>query len=382
MNLQAVYAKDKFMKLESFIIEIIEKRKKTFWTKGLEFILLFFSFVFKSGVQCKNFFYDKGFFQTKKVNIPVISIGNIVAGGTGKTSFISFLSAKLSQNKKLAVLSRGYRSKIANTNAVMEISNGIGPLFPVDICGDEPFLLANLIPQATIIVGRDRVKAAKMATDLKSKIILLDDGMQYRRLHRDLEVVLLHASDPFGKKAFLPRGYLRDNPKRLKNADLIVIHQVNSSENFFSIEKQVRKYSQAPLIGTKAVIEKIFEIPSQSPIDVKGEKVGVFCSIGKPVSFAATVQAAQCNIVGQLFFPDHARFQKKQIFSFAENCREKGAKWLLCTEKDGVKISDCHESPLPIAVVKTSLEIIEGKEELQNFIHKVETLGGTDEALD
>src|SRR5690606_30179061 len=112
-------------KLESFIIEVIEKRKKTFWTKGLEFILLFFSFVFKSGVQCKNFFYDKGFFQTKKVNIPVISIGNIVAGGTGKTSFISFLSAKLSQNKKLAVLSRGYRSKIANTNAVMEISNGI-----------------------------------------------------------------------------------------------------------------------------------------------------------------------------------------------------------------------------------------------------------------
>ncbi len=375
MNLQAVYAKERFMRLESFIIDIIEARKKSFWTKFLRLFLYPFSLFFKTAVCIKNYLYHKKIFTTHESRVPVISIGNIAAGGTGKTSFISFISSLLPQDKKIAVLSRGYRSKIAHTKAVMEISNGIGPLFPVDFCGDEPYLLAQLIPHARIIVGRDRVKAAKMACDLNADIILLDDGMQFRRLKRDLEVVLLHADDLFGKNAFLPYGYLRDDPKRLQMANLIVIHQIKCQKKLSDLTTKIRKYSEAPIIATKVHVEEIFDVKTKQPIAITGKKVGIFCSIGNPSSFVSTLSTMKCEIVDHLFFPDHSQFNKKQVFAFAKNCKEKGAETLLCTEKDGVKITDYFHCDLPVSIVKTSLKLVSGEDVFAKFMEKIHQLG-------
>ncbi len=324
------------MPFENYVVDVIEGRRGALLRPVLYTLSL--------GYRVLSYLHRLSM-KPQKVNIPVISIGNITAGGTGKTPLIQYLAKK---HKNVAIITRGYRSTLSSKKPVL-ICRGKGPLYSSKVCGDEPYLLSLTLPKTYIWIGKNRLKAAKLA-EKKAKVILLDDGMQSYELHRDIEIVVMDGKDLFGKNHFLPRGYLREHPKRLKDADLIV---VNHCVNYEATKKILSAYTDAPIAVMALKPQEVFI----------GKKVAVFCAIGKPQHFFSTVQELGAEIVDTLVAPDHKPFKVETLKAFWKKCPS--AEYLLCTEKDAVKLP--KNINLPIRVVKTTVEITQGKEHLENL---------------
>ncbi len=318
---------------ETHILDVIEGRKEAPLLKG---VLSLLSCPFRGGVFLRNWAYDKGVIPVVKLSCPVVSIGNITAGGTGKTPFIQLLAQELGKNKKVAILTRGYRSQVENS--IVKIEERDAQKF-----GDEPTLLKQKLPQASIWVGKERCKSGELAAKEGAQLILLDDGMQYRALHRDIEIVIVDGRDPLGKGAFLPKGLLRDFPERLKKADLIIASHINNEAEFNACRVQLLPYTQAPIAG----IQYRFKNP-----DLQGKKVGAFCAIAKPERFFQMLKAAGGELVDCLVAPDHAAFPEKQLQAFAERCKALGTEFLVCTEKDQVKVNSSFSLPVKILEIE------------------------------
>lgn len=317
------------MLLENYVLDAMEGR----W-RGRS-ILRALSYLYRTGVRLRNEAYDRGILAVHACGLPVISIGNIVAGGTGKTPFVKFLAQELSKNFRVAILSRGYRSAVEKTGETLQVI----PTTDVSQCGDEPCWLARSLPQVQVWVGKNRLKSAQQAQQNGADVILMDDGMQHRQLKRDFEIILVNGEDPFGKGFFLPRGLLRDSPHRLAKADCIVA--INPSSQ---IEEQLRSFTQAPLICARTVSE----------LSLTGKKVAVFCAIGRPERFLKSVRETGGEIVASFFKPDHEPFHAEELRDFAE---KSGADALVCTEKDHVKLASDFKCQLPIIPLPSRLEI-------------------------
>ncbi len=332
------------MNLELSALEIIEGRKKA---PLCLFALRAAGHFMEAGVHLRHFAYDQNLFATHRVSTPVMSVGNILAGGCGKTPFICFLSEKLAKTGKIAILTRGYRSqaeKETKPRLVQEEDDAA-------LCGDEALLLKRKFPHIDVIAGRDRVAGALAAEERGAKLILLDDGMQHRALHRDVEFVLLPASDPLGegpwkKSSFLPGGLLRDSPRRLGAADLLVFTGVAEEEEFLSLQKRVAPYSSAPVVGMK---ERLLHGEK-----IAGKKIALFCGIARPQRLISAVEALGCEIVHLELSPDHLPLPSLALFE--ERAQQKGADCLVCTEKDVVKMPPNSFVVLGVELVPAFLE--------------------------
>jgi tetraacyldisaccharide 4'-kinase len=265
------------------------------------------SWVFACLCFVRNWLYDRELLPITHVPCTVVSVGNIVAGGTGKTPFVIRLAQAFS-HKKVAVLSRGYGS-------------------------DEPKLLAIRLPNAKIYVGKNRAHLAKQAAQDGAELILLDDGFQHRKLHRDFDIVL----DSKSSTHFLPWGFLRDSPKRLKTADAV-----------FAPTYKVRRILESQ--GT--------EVPS-----IKGWKVGLFAAIAKPSNFKKTVDALGASISAEWLLFDHEVPNPEKLKAFVLKCKSLGVRALICTEKDFVKLSPSLTLALPLLYLEIEIEV-EGWENL------------------
>ncbi|HEV7738292.1 MAG TPA: tetraacyldisaccharide 4'-kinase, partial [Chlamydiales bacterium] len=198
--------------------------------------------------------FDVGFFRTDKVNIPVISVGNIAVGGTGKTPLVIRLAQEYSSTA-VAILLRGYGQ-------------------------DEELLFKKRLPQVAIYSHPDRVKSAKLAVANGAKLLILDDGFQHRRLARDVDIVIVRQKDLSGR--CLPAGELRDSPHRLKRADIIVLDTE---------------------IQTKVL--RILTLQGREIASIQGERVGMFCGIGTPEKFKKTLGGLGAEIVDEWILADH-----------------------------------------------------------------------------
>ncbi len=311
-------------------------------------VLYIFSFFFKWAVFFKNFFYDRGILKQKKVRPLVISIGNIVAGGTGKTPFTIYLANFfLKRQKKVAIISRGYGGKLKKENIVLCKSEN--KVFPPDYVGDEPLLMSNRLPLAYVIVGKNKVRSAKIAEELKADIIILDDGFQHRKLWRDLNFVMLGARS----NHFLPRGYLRDFPKRLREADLIIGEESRGK--------------------TDLLIEKTFSDvkDKNGKKDFFQKKIGVFCAIANPRSFTSLLKKLGYEIVLEHFALDHVGFDADFLNDFALKAKNRGAEGLICTEKDFIKLK-LAETLIPIYYLEIDTKIVSGEDKLIRLVAKCE----------
>lgn len=320
------------MSLETFVLDVMDGKRP-----GRSFLRAL-SYLYRSGIALRNFAYDNNLIQPVEAKIPVVSIGNIVAGGTGKTPLVRFLSEALLPEIRVAILSRGYRSEVEKSNQLMKISSEDS----AKKCGDEPFWLSQVLPEASVWVGKNRSLSASFAREAGAQVLILDDGMQYRQLNRDFEVVVMDGDDLFGKGYFLPRGLLRDTPRRLEDADLIVINQAKDRQR---VREEVAKYTKAPLVFVRMHVEG----------DLKGKKVGIFCAIGRPERFMQAVREAGAEVVATYFKADHDSFDPKELNSFA---KRSGAELLVCTEKDRVKLPP----EMPILALEGKIEIVGGKE--------------------
>ncbi|MDN3509363.1 MAG: tetraacyldisaccharide 4'-kinase [Candidatus Neptunochlamydia sp.] len=354
---------------QSYIIDVIEGRRRGFFIKGA---LRAMSGVFELGVKLRNFAFDRHWFKENKVPIPVISIGNIIAGGTGKTAFIQRLAKDLRSKGKVSILSRGYRSEIEKIGGSLHLieQSRITP----EVCGDEAYLLFKSLPEAVLFVGKDRVLNAERAVYHDADMILLDDGMQYRSLHRDLEIVMLHGDDLYGRGFFLPRGYLRDSPKRLESADAIIVNHIQDLNHFHEMEKEIGVWTKDPIIGTRMVPEEIEMASGESLRDLKDRRVAVFCGLGKPDSFFKTLSEMGGDIAQKWIFPDHIGPTKEELTLFAERCVESGCSIIVCSEKDWVKLPMDLELPMPIGYLKAELQVVIGKEHYEELLEKIQTI--------
>jgi tetraacyldisaccharide 4'-kinase len=350
---------DVVMDFERDLLEMIRGEKKAPLIKGC---LAGLSIIYRSVIAARNFAYDRGWLSSVQLPSIVISVGNIIVGGTGKTPFVHLLASQLQQKVRLAILTRGFRSQIEKSGKIQKISSENGPLFSPQECGDEPYFLAQKT-KASIWVGADRVASGHLAIKEGAQCLLLDDGMQHRRLKRNFEIVILDGLDPLSRGRFLPLGLLRDSPKRLQAADLIVFTHVKDQAHYLELQKQLHCYTHAPTIATRIeVLNKKSEVP---------RKVGVFCGIGTPARFLQTVRDLKSEIVDTLILKDHESLQSGQLQKFAENCREKGAEALLCTEKDDVKLFPNPSLCLKIKPIEIQLKIIGGKEHWEKLIENI-----------
>jgi tetraacyldisaccharide 4'-kinase len=347
---------------ELFFIDVITGKRSGFFVSILKFFLLVLSWVFKFFVCCRNWAFDRGWLRRYSPPVPVvISVGNIVAGGTGKTPVTLLLAKEFYDDVSIAILSRGYRSKAENLAVPVVLSRGQGPMHPASFCGDESYMLSQNLPKAFIFVGKDRHKASNMAAKAGVKMILLDDGMQHRRLARDFEVVVMDACDPFGQGFFLPRGLLREGLKSLARADLIILNHVYAHEHFISIRQQIASYSTAPVVATKTEVAQILDLNGKPIPSIKDKKIGIFCGIAHPDYFKETITKQGAHIVETYFIADHMDYDFNELANFAQKCKTKDAELIICTEKDRVKLVESLQLALPIAWVQMRLIFVEGE---------------------
>ncbi len=302
-------------------------------------ILWLLSLLYQAGVGLRHRAYKLHLLSPKKVPAVVVSVGNIVAGGTGKTPLVHFLAGELAKENKVAILSRGYHSEVEDQNIRVE------PSMTAAQVGDEPFWLAQKLPSVQVWVGSDRVISAQKAIENGAEILLLDDGFQHLKLHRDFDVVVVSGEAPYSNGYYLPRGFLRDLPSRLNEASLLAV------------------------MGAKrldlAVPQVIFE--RTTPVDLMGKKVALFCAIGNPERFLKQVVAAGAHIAVSYMKPDHAPFAIQELEELAQTSK---AECLVCTEKDFVKLP---ENSLPIIAAPLELSITDGEEVWKHFINQIKS---------
>lgn len=361
-------------KVELYFLDVIKGKRKGVFPTCLKAILRCLSWGYQLATTCRNWAFDRGFLRRYFPPVPmVISVGNIVVGGTGKTPVTLMLAQEFYHDFDIAILSRGYRSGAEHLIAPLALCQGRGPTHPAAYCGDEPYLLAKNLPKAHIFVGKDRHKASNMAARAGAQLILLDDGMQHRHLARDYDIVVMDSLDPFGQGFFLPRGFLRESAESLSRAHLIILNHVQDNDHFEEMRQQVQRYTMAPVVGTRMEVLSIWEADQQLPLNLNGTKVGIFCGIANPDYFYRTVANLGAEIVCQETIPDHDALSTLHLHEFALRCQKQGAERIFCTEKDWVKIDSSAKLPLPINWIQMRLNLVAGANEWHSFINKVKT---------
>lgn len=351
------------MSLETKVLDIIDGKKKA----PLLFPLLrACSFAYGSGVALRHLAYRLGVCKSHQVASFVVSVGNIACGGTGKTPFVRFLAKALRDSNKVAILSRGYRSPSEHARHPLLISGGDGPLLSAEVCGDEPFLLASSLSGVSIWVGKHRHEAARRASEQGADIVILDDGMQYRKLSRDVEIAIVDGQDLLAGGRLLPAGRLRDFPGRLKSADLIVVNHAEKETPLSVYEETLRAFTQAPLITVRS---RPVAKPSES---IAGRRVGVFCALGRPDRFFDAIREVVSDVVGAMAAPDHMSISEEDLGNFAAHCRKKGAEALVCSAKDAVKMPQAMNLDLPFIVVDAEIELLQGHDAWHALLERIQ----------
>ena len=322
----------------------------------------------------------KGMAEAVSVSVPVVSVGNVTAGGTGKTPCIILLSQLLLKaGKKPAILSRGYRSGLEQEGGM--VSDGKTIQVSQKMAGDEPYMMALKLPGVPIFVGKDRLSSAKKAIDLGADILLLDDGFQYWKLKREKDIILIDCTNPFGYGHALPRGLLREPLTALKRASLFILtksDQVHHTDKDEIKEKLQALAPEIPILESshspaKVVLyEKWKKSIHEGPLaEVKMKKVFLLSGIGNPAAFRETAKEAGLRPLGDMAFPDHHAYTEEDVRNAISEAKAKGAELIVMTEKDAVKmmnLSSITKSEIPFAVLEIEMTIREGAEELENLV--------------
>jgi tetraacyldisaccharide 4'-kinase len=305
------------------------------------------SLAFGAIVRVRGALYDRGWLAAERAARPVISVGNLAVGGTGKTPFVLLLVKKLAaRGETPAILSRGYGAKRPPRHAAV-VSRGRGPELDAHVAGDEPVLLAKK-SSARVVIARRRIEAAKIAAgELGATVLVLDDGFQHRRLARDLDIVLLDAADPFAGGRLLPSGRLREPPSALDRAGLLVL--VGDPDARFD----------------RPAVRVIARAAPPVP-EIKGRRVALLAAIARPERFESTARALGAEIVHTDFHRDHRVLDARALEAFAIAAKAARAELLLTTEKDAAR------QPLP-GLIPLAIEhhIVAGEELLDRALDRV-----------
>lgn len=271
---------------------------------------------------------------------------------------------------KVAILSRGYCSSSKTVSSMIHLEEGVLPSW--QSVGDEPYMMARRMPSLPIYVGASRYQLALQAAK-NASILLLDDGMQQTTLFVDLHIASIYEKTLLEKEALFPLGELRQEKKSLKDVDWVIV-LVENKQNIALIEQTLSHYTQSPSIGMHVVDKGLFDL-HQHPAVFQQREVAAFCAIANAERFFQTIEK-KFSLVTTISKVDHEAFSEKELKQFASRACSLGAKALICTEKDAVKLPSNLKLPLPIFFLRIDLEVLFGEKEWEMLVAKI--LAGAD----
>jgi tetraacyldisaccharide 4'-kinase len=319
------------------------------------------AWAYRGGLILREAAYGRGWLARGRLTCPVVSVGNLTLGGTGKTPAVEMVARWLTEDgRRVAIVSRGYGRR---PGAPVElVSDGNGPRLPAERAGDEPLLLARRLPGVSVVVGADRLLAGQWAVaHLHPDVVLLDDGFQQRRLLKDVEIVCLDARMPCGPGGLFPQGTLREPPSVLRRAHLLLVTGGDAARNLAGLREEIRQHAgPAPCLAADYAAEGLEELRSgvlHSVAALRGRAVLAFAGIAAPERLAETLLAHGALVRDLVGFPDHHAYQPRDLDAVARRARAVGAGLLVTTEKDAVRLGlpsapgDARDSALARQVV-------------------------------
>ena len=352
---------------EAALQELLSGRRRDVGAKLLRGGLHLASFGYGAAMRLRNVAYDCEWLRVTKVAAPVISLGNITTGGTGKTPMAAWLANWLGEQGRVpGLLSRGYRSLDGEAN-------------------DEKLVLDRLCSGVPHVQQQDRVTAARrLVSEYRCDALILDDGFQHRRLHRDLDIVLIDALQPWGYGHVLPRGLLRESLTELKRADLVVLtraDQVTPEQRHTLLDQLARVRGTDEAVQVAFVPQRLIALSADASNEqpfalgaVRGQRTFAFCGIGNPQGFARTV--ASLVDIGQFdpellrVFPDHHHYTERDLADVATAAKTARAEIVLTTMKDFVKLRPETWTGPPLYAIEIGVEFLAGRELLEHRLRR------------
>lgn len=380
---------------ENFVIDVIIHNRRGIRATLLRGVFRGLSSIYSAVVRTRLYLYRHRYIHDHHLGVPVISVGNLTVGGTGKTPVVEMLAKALHERgRRVCILSRGYKSKKqAKTSSASKLAAKLG-LRPVPDepaprvvsdeervildswnAGDEPFMLARNCPGIPVVVDKNRVKAGAYAIKhFGADVLVLDDGLQYLRLKHRHDIVLIDRTAPFGSNGFmLPRGTLREPPRSLRRASYIFI--TKSDGDTEDVVKKIRRYNRAAEIiecRHKAIHYENIHTGERIPIEsLKDKSVGALSGIAVPESFENGLRRLGARVEVVARFADHHRFRGPEIKQFIERCVRRDVYCMVTTEKDYVRFPNLQAADIPFYFMRVEIEILRGREIFDKMIRLI-----------
>jgi len=382
---------------ETWLLDVIFQQRPGKKAAAVRFVLLVLSRVFTGIVKLRGFLYNARILRDTTLGVQVIAVGNLTVGGTGKTPVVEkFARALQDAGRKVAILSRGYRSKPKplyerlrdklllrdDTTPPRIVSDGESLLLESDSAGDEPFMLASNLKDVVVLVEKDRVKAGRYAVEKYGcDTLLLDDGFQYWKLRgRRTDVVLVDSQQPFGNSFLLPRGTLREPPAHLRRAHVIFLTKVDRStavrdRAMDDLRIRVQQLNpRAELIECvhhPLYFEDVFTGERHGLDLLRGRKIASLSGIAQPESFESKLTELGAEIVLARRFADHHRFSQQEVLEAINRGIKRRADWVVTTQKDAVRFPKLDRRDLRVLFMRVEIKITRGAEGFDDAVRRI-----------
>ena len=361
--------------------------------RALLWTLARLSGVYRAVAQSRLYLYQRDIFNRSHCGCLIVSVGNVTVGGTGKTPMVELLAkALVKEGRKVAILSRGYRKKEKSfwqklggrfksgddaEGKPRVVSDGKHVLLDSEMSGDEPFMLAANVPEAVVIVDKNRVKSGRLAIRrFGCDILLLDDGFQYQKFpHRDTrDIVLVDSTNPFGNGACLPRGILREPAKNISRAKYVCITKAKGRDNAalrariksLNPAAEIMECSHEPCEVVNAFTRERLPLGS-----LRGLRVLALSGIASPRSFENLLEKLGAEIIERRRYADHHRFSEQETIDTVNDTQSAGCDALLTTEKDAVRMTLRSAPPIPVYFLRIEIRFLDGEDTFHRFVRDI-----------
>lgn len=377
---------------EQYFLDLMAGRRHRWYDRSITNVLFIASRFYRMAIQFRIWMYEKRVIRNHAIGCLVVSIGNLSCGGTGKTPVVEVFARTLSsKGRRVAILSRGYRSKKRSLGyklmhmfqtQKMEIppkvvSDGRDLLLESDYAGDEPYMLASNLHDVAVLVDKDRVKSGVYAVDrFKTDVIILDDGFQYLMLKPHINIVLVDSTDPFGNGHVLPRGILREPIENIRRADYIFLTKSDGSHKLRHLKNFLRRHTRRAEIiectHRPQYLVELFSGGRREPLEkLRDTKVAALSAIAAPASFEAFLEQLGADLVLRDHYADHHRYTQQEIIDFVNRSKAVGAELIVTTEKDAVRIPRLERRDVPIYYLRIQIDILSGQENFDQCISRI-----------
>ena len=383
------WLRHKFDEFEQFAIDVIMGRREGTAAALFGAFLQVCSYLFNGIVQLRLWLYRNRILRDQPLGCLVVVVGNLTVGGTGKTPIVEmFAKALRDRGRKVAILSRGYKSKapplwqkwwfwLNHTEEAPPrvVSDGEKVLLDSEFAGDEPFMLARNLPGVVVLVDKNRVKSGAYAIKhFGCDTLVLDDGFQYLPLKGRLNLLLVDKTNPFGNGFMLPRGILREPIKHLQRASYVFLTKSKGHRDE-ELEEMIHRFNPEVEIiecAHKPQYLQNISTPERLPLAaLAGRRIGAFSGIAAPESFEAFLRETGARLSSTRRFLDHYRFTSEDLAGVFAEAQAAGAELMITTEKDAVRIAGHEKIPLPCYYLRLEIEILRGADDFQDAVGKI-----------